>query len=78
MSHKMNDERDDNIRDGRYEVVGQFSLKNRTQFKCVLCDRKVWGYGNNPAPLATDGLCCEPCNLKVLLARIKLFPKEGI
>lgn len=39
---------------------------------CVLCKRVFTGWGNNPAPVAKRGLCCNDCNdTKVLPARIK-------
>jgi len=54
-------------------------------FKCVLCKRRVlgWGsnqqYGNNPAPLAKRGQCCEECNKAVVSARIEMLTgKEDV
>ena len=39
---------------------------------CVLCGKHIDGYGNNPAPLADEGKCCDECNkTKVIPARIK-------
>ena len=39
--------------------------------KCVLCDSVLETYGNNPAPLAQDGECCDDCNsTKVIPARV--------
>lgn len=46
-------------------------------FKCVLCGKRAlgWGphkqYGNNPAPLAKKGECCNECNKEVILARLR-------
>lgn len=42
-------------------------------FTCVLCDKIILKeFGNNPAPLAHDGLCCDSCNVsKVIPARMK-------
>lgn len=38
---------------------------------CVLCKKQIEGYGNNPAPLATTGNCCDDCNAtKVIPARL--------
>jgi len=38
--------------------------------KCVLCGYKIFGYGHNPAPLAS-GRCCDICNdTKVIPARL--------
>ena len=40
--------------------------------KCVLCGKEIKGYGNNPAPLADEGKCCDSCNSKrVIPARLK-------
>ena len=36
--------------------------------KCVLCKKKFIGYGNNAQPLA-NGLCCDDCNIDVVVAR---------
>jgi hypothetical protein len=39
--------------------------------KCVLCDSILETFGNNPAPLAESGKCCDNCNeTKVKSARI--------
>jgi len=44
--------------------------------KCCLCGKKYTHYGNNPYPLIEDtdkkpNRCCDKCNEKVILARIK-------
>ncbi len=40
--------------------------------KCVLCGVKILGWGNNPAPLANKGECCDVCNdTKVIPARLE-------
>ena len=46
-----------------------------TKVKCVLCKDEIEDYGNNAEPLA-KGLCCDGCNLKVILARIKEVSKR--
>jgi len=46
-------------------------------FVCVLCGDVIEGSGNNPAPLATKGECCDHCNAKVLKARLKEIPRHG-
>lgn len=41
---------------------------------CVLCGKHIDGYGNNPAPLADEGKCCDECNsTKVIPARMKVL-----
>ena len=37
---------------------------------CVLCEAEIIGYGNNAEPLA-EGRCCDECDAKVILERIK-------
>ena len=39
---------------------------------CVLCKKTCNNaYGNNPWPLASEGVCCDECNQKkVILARV--------
>lgn len=38
--------------------------------ECVLCRRILYGFGNNPWPLADHGQCCDECNAKVIEARL--------
>ena len=46
-------------------------------YTCVLCDDTSAGYGNNPDPLATEGLCCDTCNFtKVIPARFTPSPSK--
>ena len=41
---------------------------------CVLCGQECDNeYGNNPAPLATNGKCCDSCNEQVILTRMGLL-----
>jgi len=48
------------------------SSKNFIRQCCTLCNEQFVGYGNNPDPLATDGVCCDTCNIKqVIPARVK-------
>lgn len=37
---------------------------------CVICKEKYKGYGNNAQPIK-KGLCCESCNIKVIIKRIE-------
>lgn len=47
-------------------------LKRVLKKVCVLCLEPFDGFGNNPAPLARFGVCCDVCNsIKVIPARIK-------
>ncbi len=48
--------------------------------KCVLCGKKIDGYGNNPAPLANESKhsCCDECNVtKVIPARLIGINRNG-
>ena len=43
---------------------------------CCLCGREVTGWGNNPWPISTEGLCCDECNAnKVIPERMLLLTK---
>lgn len=42
---------------------------------CCLCKKKYTGWGNNAEPLKS-GRCCDKCNTKVILARIKQLFKN--
>ena len=46
------------------------------QYTCVLCNEQNKGYGNNPEPLASEGQCCNDCNIKVIVARFMTTPNE--
>lgn len=47
------------------------AAKKTPVVRCCLCGAKVEGHGNNPAPLAAEGVCCDECNAaKVLPARM--------
>lgn len=59
----------------RASLGNDFKIKEElTENKetCVLCGKHIDGYGNNPAPLADEGKCCDSCNSKrVIPARLK-------
>jgi len=41
--------------------------------KCVICNKRFEGKGNNAEPVAT-GICCDMCNMsKVIPARLMLM-----
>ena len=45
---------------------------NDNSRKCCICGRRINGYGNNPAPVKDEGVCCDRCNNTIVLAaRIK-------
>ena len=46
-------------------------------FKCVLCKKLCYGFGNNPSPLAKKGRCCNSCDFKVVSARLEIIKKQN-
>lgn len=45
-------------------------------YTCVLCGRHCTGFGNNPYPLASEGECCDECNMRVIEARLHRHGRE--
>ncbi|QDP66243.1 MAG: hypothetical protein Unbinned805contig1001_14 [Prokaryotic dsDNA virus sp.] len=45
-------------------------MSSRT--KCVICGDTIIGYGHNPEPVKSEGICCDKCNNDVVL-RFRLF-----
>ena len=39
--------------------------------KCSICCKSFVGYGNNPAPVMSYGVCCDNCNNYVMTVRIR-------
>ena len=37
-----------------------------------MCGCDAGEYGNNPAPLFSEGVCCDDCNMEVVMARIMM------
>lgn len=47
------------------------------KIKCCICGKEIKGYGNNPRPVKKEGLCCDECNLEVVIpARIENMYKR--
>lgn len=45
--------------------------------KCVICGRKIIGYGCNPYPVKKTGECCKFCDKNVVIPkRIELYLKN--
>ena len=45
---------------------------SHVSFVCVLCNESFVGWGNNPDPLAKEGVCCDQCDMdKVIPKRIE-------
>ena len=34
--------------------------------KCIICGKEFKGYGNNAEPIK-KGICCDECNIKVVI-----------
>jgi len=43
--------------------------------KCVVCGKKIKGFGHNPSPLANIGRVCDDCNIKVIRERFRRLGK---
>lgn len=37
------------------------------EYRCCICKKLVWGYGNNPDPVKKEGECCDSCNSGVVM-----------
>ena len=46
------------------------SLETHT---CCICGKAFKGHGHNPHPIANEGVCCDECNTKVVVERIKVM-----
>ena len=49
------------------------SLETHT---CCICGKAFKGYGHNPHPVETEGVCCDECNAKVVIERMKQLESE--
>ena len=45
-------------------------MTERTPEKCCFCGCDIQGYGHNPAPVRTTGVCCDACNGYVVTSRL--------
>ena len=51
---------------------------SHVSFVCVLCKETFTGWGNNPDPLAKEGVCCDQCDMdKVIPKRIEEHNNGG-
>jgi hypothetical protein len=48
-------------------------MADKTETKiCVFCGRDAGRFGNNPAPVKTQGVCCDACNMTIVIpARLR-------
>jgi hypothetical protein len=62
----------DSVSDSTFDSEYEDRLVEGLEKKCCICGEEFEGHGNNPAPLAAKGVCCNACNLKfVIPARIE-------
>lgn len=41
---------------------------NKPKYFCCICGSAItYGMGNNPAPIAVGGRCCDNCNTSVVI-----------
>lgn len=45
--------------------------------ECVMCGGDAGKFGNNPAPLYYEGVCCDECNIQVVSFRIMISQIPG-
>lgn len=62
------------------KIKAKLKLKDHDKEQvCVLCNETFTGWGNNPHPLAEEGVACNSCNFeKVVPTRIKAMNKDEI
>lgn len=49
-------------------------MEKKETKKCCICGKKFEGWGNNPMPVKESGVCCDECNINVVLvARLRLM-----
>lgn len=50
-------------------TTGKGKKPKPTDYRCCLCGKPFYGYGNNPAPLTNDVRmrCCDECDRKYVI-----------
>lgn len=76
------------VADGAEEAKEQITEESKEKAKeevmesveskeCVICGKKIEGYGNNASPVR-EGSCCDECNKSVVIpARLKEYYKNS-
>ena len=44
--------------------------------ECSICNETIEGHGHNAQPI-NDGICCDDCNMLVVLERIKEMSNDN-
>lgn len=53
-------------------------MTKRKKVYCCICGKEIKGFGNNPWPVKDKGLCCDECNLEVVIpTRLGQFYKRN-
>lgn len=34
---------------------------------CCICGKDFEGFGNNPQPVKSEGVCCNTCNMSIVI-----------
>jgi hypothetical protein len=42
-------------------------MEKKQHRKCVICGAEIKGWGNNPSPIKSEGLCCDECNDTIVI-----------
>lgn len=45
---------------------------------CCICGKPFEGYGNNPSPIETSGVCCDICHAETVVPRRLLDAKKSV
>ena len=52
------------------EIPKRFlNSKNNKERTCCICNEQFTGYGHNPDPVKKKGLCCDDCNMSVVMPK---------
>lgn len=51
------------------------SVKKDESYRCCICGKTFYDFGNNPYPVKDRGRCCDTCNSKVVIPTrfLKMF-----
>jgi hypothetical protein len=66
----LDEENEDTEDETDYETEEEEEEANAGKPICCFCSAECLYYGNNPAPLAENGVCCDGCNEAVVFARM--------
>lgn len=47
------------------------SEQKKNKYTCVICGGEFTGYGHSAMPISDKGVCCDSCNTKVIIERLK-------